>query len=235
MRNKLRAPWNNVVAAISQLSASADIKPSDLDAVLDTSNVQKDPGAVAFDLKPVVIKVPATRKASRDLFVVIRGQFAFDRSEFTENDRFVTSSFSTEVGYFIRDGRRLFHRFGIHYDFSPSQLAHPAFHAQLGSFVHFAPNVKTLYRFDAEPVDEVGMILETVRVPTAQMDVFSVFLQVCADHLLHSNSTPEERSAFDALLEGAAFCFGAAWQIDRLVAPEAVRCYRSRHWYPTGL
>jgi hypothetical protein len=235
MRNKLIGPWTHVVAAIPKLSASADIQPSDLNAVLRISEVQQDPEAVTFDLETVVVKVPETRKASRELFVGVRGRFAFHRAEFTENDRFVTNSFATEVGYFVRDAKSLVHAFGIHYDFSLGELAHPAFHAQLRSFADFAPSVQSLYRFEATLVDEMKKILRNVRVPTAQMDVFSVFLQVCADHLLHSKSTSEERAAFDTLLERAGFCVGAAWRIDRLMSAEAGHCYRSRHWYPLGV
>lgn len=235
MRNKLMGPWNHVVAAIPKLYASADIQPSDLNAVLRISELQQDTDAVAFDLLPVVLKVPETRKASRELFVVIRGRFAFRRSQFVDHARFVTSSFATEVGYFVRDGKRLHHVFGIHYDFSPEQLAHPVFHAQLRSFAAFAPDVQDLYKFEAELVDDVTKILKSVRVPTAQMDIFSVFLQVCADHLLSSNSSREERAAFDTLLERAAFCTGAAWRFEPLMASEAGKCYRSRHWYLPGL
>lgn len=235
MRNKLMGPWNNVVAAIPQLYASADIQPADINAVLRISETQPDPEAVAFELEPVVVKVPETRKASRELFVVVTGRFAFQRGEFMESARFVTSSFGTEVGYFVRDGKKLIHVFGIHYDFTPRTLAHPAFHAQLQSLAELATSVQRLYKFEARLVDEVTKILKTVRVPTAQMDVFSVFLQVCADHLLHASSSVEERTAFDTLLERAAFCIGAAWRVDRLMAQEAGHCYRSRHWYPIGL
>jgi len=235
MRNKLIGPWTHVVAAIPKLYSNADIQPSDLNAVLRIRDVQDYPEAVAFALDPVVIKVPETRKASRELFVVVRGRFSFHREDFTDNGSLVTHSFGTEVGYFVRDGRSLVHVFGIHYDFSPRQLAHPAFHAQLRSFAELAVSVQSLYRFEAQLVDRVTEILKTVRVPTAQMDVFSVFLQVCADHLLHSGSTAEERAAFDTLLEHSAFCLGAGWRVERLVSPEAGRCYRSRHWYPIGL
>jgi hypothetical protein len=234
MRNKLLGPWTHIVAAIPKLYANADIQPSDLNEVLRFSERQDDQ-AVAFDLEPVVVKVPETRKASRELFVVIRGRLAFRRRDFTEHDEFVTNSFATQVGYFVRDGRSLRHAFGVHYDFSPSQLAHPAFHAQLRSFLEFADSVQSLYRFEAQSVDDVTGILPSVRVPTAQMDVFSVFLQVCADHLLHSNSSREDRQAFDTLLERAAFCVGAAWRVGRLMTDEAAKCYRSRHWYPKGL
>lgn len=235
MWNKLIGPWTHVVAAIPKLYSSADIQPSDLNSVLRIRDVQDDPEAVAFALEPVVIKVPETKKASRELFVVVRGRFSFHREEFTDNGALVTHSFGTEVGYFVRDGGSLVHVFGVHYDFSPRQLAHPAFHAQLQSFAELAVSVQSLYRFEAQLVDRVTAILRTVRVPTAQMDVFSVFLQVCADHLLHSGSTREERAAFDTLLEHTAFCVGAGWRVERLVRPEAGKCYRSRHWYPVGL
>lgn len=209
------------------------MQPTDLNAVLRTVDPQIDPDAVAFELKPVVFKVPETRKASRDLFVAVRGLFSFRRESFAKEEKFVTTFFSSEVGYFVRDHSSLRHVFGIHYDFTPNDRAHPAFHGTLKSFADFAEMVRDAYRFDADLVDDVEGILERVRIPTSQMDVFSVFLQICADHLMHANSTEEERAAFHSLLKHSAFCAGAAWKVDRMMTAEASQCYRARHWYPT--
>lgn len=236
MYNKLIGPWNHVVAAIPKLYSSADLQPADVNSALGVADPQSDPEAVQFELRPVVFKVPESiRKASGQLFVVVRGRFAFRRDAFENDQELVTQNFATEVGYFARRRDNLAHIFGIHYDFTPNQLGHPAFHAQLKSFIGFATWVKDRYGFEGEPTDEVTRILRTVRVPSAQMDVFSVFLQVCADHLVHANSSIEERAAFDTLLEHASFCAGAAGQVVRLTTTEAAHCYRSRRWYPSGL
>jgi hypothetical protein len=75
-------------------------------------------------------------------------------------------------------------------------------------------------------------MLRNVRVPTAQMDVFSLFVELCADHLLYEQSGPEEREAFNSLLHRSAFCRGAALRLPQLATEEARACYRARHWYP---
>jgi hypothetical protein len=64
------------------------------------------------------------------------------------------------------------------------------------------------------------------------MDVFSFFIQLCADHLVYANSGGDEKAAFNSLLEKNEFWQGAAFQLPRLQSSEAYTCYRSRHWYP---
>jgi hypothetical protein len=81
-------------------------------------------------------------------------------------------------------------------------------------------------------LDKVQGVLQTVRVPTAQMDILSLIVQICADRLLHSGSSDEETSAFHDLLKKNKFCQGAAFQVTRLGTEEARTCYRARHWYP---
>ena len=68
----------------------------------------------------------------------------------------------------------------------------------------------------SEVVDLVGRMLRNVRTPTAQMDFFSVFTQLCADHLMSVNpvgSNPELTAAFDDVRSACSFLQGVAHQL----------------------
>jgi hypothetical protein len=63
------------------------------------------------------------------------------------------------------------------------------------------------------------------------MDVFSVFTQICADHLVYAKSSQEVKDAFDALRSSCNFFYGAAHRLTYLNSLPASSCYRSTHWY----
>jgi hypothetical protein len=232
---RLIGAWNNVSAALPKLNSSADMRPTDIHAVL-RSLESRDRESVPFELKPVVFRVPhLVRRASGELYVVVRGLVSFDRERFNQREELATRSFSTEVAYFVREHTKLAHVFGAHYDFAIGDVAHPVFHGQLKSFASFADQIRADFNLQSDVEDRIEKILEAVRIPTAQMDVFSVFLQICADHLMHAGSAAEERRAFDTLIADSGFCMGAAWQVERLGTDQARLCYRSKHWYPTGI
>ena len=100
------------------------------------------------------------------------------------------------------------------------------------SFSSFSDYIAERYQVDVPVRDPVKDLIRTVRLPVAQMDVFSLFVQLCADHLMSATSGPEERDAFNALVQNGGFCQGAGFQIARLATDEARTCYRARHWYP---
>jgi hypothetical protein len=60
------------------------------------------------------------------------------------------------------------------------------------SFSTFSTHVHEQYGIEGGVSDCLAGVLKTVRLPTAQMDMFSLFLQLCADHLLYSGSGKEE-------------------------------------------
>jgi hypothetical protein len=195
---------------------------------MDTS----DDVLVHFEFRPLVFKLPERGgAASPDLFVVVCGLMDFDRAACRDDDELQVRSFATQVGYFRHRGGVLSHVYGAHYDFAPDEVGHPAFHAQIKSFEWLAAEVRNRYGITAPVCDEVKKILRTVRIPTAHLDIFSVFLQLCADHLMRKDSGLEEKAAYNSLLEDGAFCQGAASRIARLSNEEAAHCYRSRHWY----
>lgn len=194
-----------------------------------------EPGDVSrFDLRPVVFNIPERAGSAKgNLYVVVEGRLCFRSEEFLRTKTLLTHDFQTRVGYFRRDTDSLTHVFGAHYDFAVNEIGHPVFHAQLKSFSRFAVHVRQQYHLDDSVSDRdcVGGLLKTVRLPIAQLDVFSLFLQLCADHLVHKKSGPEDLAAFNSLLR-STFCRGAAFRIPRLGSDEACKCYRARHWYP---
>lgn len=127
-----------------------------------------------------------------DLFIVAEGRLSLSRQLFAEHGLMQTRDFSTRVGYFRRVPGLLEHVFGAHYDFSRDELGHPAFHGQMRSFSTFSTHVHEQYGIEGGVSDYLAGVLKTVRLPTAQMDMFSLFLQLCADHLLYSGSGNEE-------------------------------------------
>jgi hypothetical protein len=232
MLQRLVAQWDEVNTALSRLNAAAEVRPSD-----GWSVFRPLPGPptniVEFDFGPAVFNVPErATHVSADLFVAVAGRLAFRRDLFNSEDILATDGFSTRAAYFRQKGNGADHIYGAHYDFALDELGHPVFHSQMRSFSGMWAAVNERYGTNGTADDHISGILQTVRVPTAQMDVFSFFLQLCADHLLFPDSGPDERAAFNLLLEKSSFIRGAGYQAARLATEAARHCYRARHWYP---
>jgi hypothetical protein len=232
IQRRLVEQWNALRAELQRLHHIAEVRPDDID-VFQALNESTDDVA-AFELRPVVFNLPErATHTDNNLFIVVQGRLSFDRKAFREEKRLLTHRFATETGYFRRTGDSLTHVFGAHFDFSADEVGHPAFHVQFKSFAELSTHIHEQYRVNVSVSDAVKGVLKTVRIPTAQMDVFSLFVQICADHLLHKDSNAQEIEAFDTLLAKSQFCQGAAFQLTRLGTDEARLCYRARHWYPT--
>jgi hypothetical protein len=230
---RLVSEWEHLKVEMERLRSSAAVRPGDGYKVFQAVDSQSTDVA-SFTLSRVVFNVPErANDQSIDLFVVVEGRLSFKRKDFAERDVLATHEFATKVAYFRRTPSALTHVYGAHYDFALNELGHPVFHGQMRGYPEFAEAVKASYSIDHDVIDCVGGLLRSVRVPTAQMDVFSFFIQLCADHMLYSKSGPEEKAAFNSLLARGAFCQGAAFQVPRLESDDARSCYRSRHWYPS--
>jgi hypothetical protein len=231
IQRRLIDQWNFVRTELRRLHHVAEVRPDDVNVFRPLD--EQTPNAAFFELRPVVFNLPErATHASNDLFIVVQGRLSFQRQAFRDERRLLTDSFATEAGYFRRTGHALDHVFGAHYDFAAHEAGHPAFHAQFRSFAELADQIRQQYHIDLPVNDVVRGVLKTVRIPTAQMDVFSLFVQVCADHLLHNGSSDAELEAFDSLLSKSNFSQGAGYQIPRLGTEDARHCYRARHWYP---
>jgi hypothetical protein len=234
MLKRLVEQWNQVRSEVRRMHQGVQVRPDDINTLLRPID-GPDADVAYFRLQPVVFNLPERATYSDvDLYVVVEGLISYRRPEFAQDKRLLTNSFATHAAYFRRTRDSLLHVFGVHYDYSGSDIGHPAFHGQMKSFADLGELVKQQYRLDLPVKDSVKGVLNRVRVPTAQMDVFSVFVQMCADHLLHPGSSKDEVSAFDTLLTRSRFCVGAAFQLPRLATEEARTCYRARHWYPAA-
>jgi hypothetical protein len=232
MLKRLVTEWDDFRLQLERLRSAAQVRPRDAQQVFQMA-ASPNEGVANFRLTPIVFNLPERADdLSMDLFVAVEGRLSFNRNEYKDRKILATHDFQTKVAYFRRTPTKLQHVFGAHFDFSLNELGHPVFHGQMRGYPELAEAVKQHYNVDREVMDCVCGLLRTVRIPTAQMDVFSFFIQLCADHLLHANSGGDEKAAFNSLLKKSEFWQGAAFQLPRLQTADACRCYRSSHWYP---
>jgi hypothetical protein len=229
----LTKEWSEVVATLQKMNPRAEVRPTDPWSAFDVMTSAAE-NTIRVRLNPVVFNLPERADdLNLQLYITVDGYVTFDRDLFIASGVMRTREFGTRVAYFRAMNSGLKHVFGVHYDFSRDEIGHPVFHAQMRSLSAFSGHVRELYTVGGDSLeDSIEGVLKTVRVPTAQMDMFSLFLQVCADHLLHAASGVEERDAFNAFLERSAFLQGAGFQFGRLGTDAARVCYRARHWYP---
>jgi hypothetical protein len=224
--------WEEFDAEVSRLNGLASIQPKDGYLVFEYVNTEGN--SANFQLNPIVVNVPErATDVTSDLFVVIKGRLSIDRANFEADGKVRTLNFATQAAYFRAKGNALNHVYGAHYDFAANEVGHPVFHGQMRSFVEFAEVIKSGYGLEEATVnDRVIGILKTVRLPSAQMDVFSFLLQLVADHLLSNDSSDDDKTRFRQLLERSKVIQGLGSQMTRLQVPPANFCYRAVHWYP---
>ncbi len=223
--------WDDLKDCLSALNLSASIKPAD--DVL--KHVSTNDDMTNFELVPVLLMVPERAYHSgKDLYVVLTGKLTIDRAHYVLTEQLRTLKFATEVGYFRvkTNAKILEHVFGAHYDLDEDAPGHPVFHAQIKSFAEFADEIKKQDGFDDfEVLDRLSHVLNRVRLPSAQMDIFSSFLQIIADHLLAGRSGENEKAKFTELLQKSKFLQGVGSKVNRLQILPASHCYRAVHWY----
>ena len=227
---KVHQAWISAIDNMKHMSHASIVRPQIPDEIFRLDkDVPED--VIKFEIQPVVFMVPerANDKAA-NLFIVMSGWLSFyaigDR-----NDSIKTRDFGTRVAYFRRKDDQLEHIYGAHYDMDVSGRGHPVFHAQVGSQMEIGNNIETQFRIDDERVDYLAKVSRSIRTPTAQMDVFSVFAQICADHLMWEDSAEEVERAFDRTRSVCSFFVGAAHRLAFLQEREVIECYRSVHWY----
>ena len=230
---RLVQQWSEVSTALARMTNAATVDPEDGWAIF-RALPSADHNVVKFEVLPVVFNIPERAyHVNSDLFVVVQGQLSVRRDRYVKDEVLATDNFSTRAAYFRLTADGPVHVYGAHYDFALDELGHPIFHSQMRSFAEMWTSVGQRYSIEGPAKDYVSGILQNVRLPSAQMDVFSLVLQICADHLLFANSGPDERAAFNALLEKSTFLKGAGFQAPRMTTEAAFSCYRSRHWYPS--
>jgi len=230
VQTELYTAWPDIRTSIRRMYSASEIRPSAASDVFHAVN--SCDGEARFEVAPVVFRVPErARCQSANLYVVVEGWIVFT-PPCEEDPRMTTLRFSTAVGYFRQKSGKLDHVFGVHYDMEEVLPGHPVFHAQLASQATLIDHINERYNSQFElNEDNAKLLLRSVRVPIAQMDVFSVITQLGADHLLSSNSSPEVFKAFSGLRRACDFFIGAANHLPYLNSEPARYCYRSTHWY----
>lgn len=232
-QRQLCQAWDDVRANIEKMHQSSDVRPKQGNDIFHfdyTGN--ENSNRLKFNINPIVLLLPERAKSRTcSLFVSVKGRIEFDDS--IQDGLLCTKDFGTEVGYFRVQKDKIEHIYGARYDYHEAP-DHPIFHAHITHQMELINSVNDLYRkeWTSENTDDkVLPILSQVRTPTAQMDFFSVIIQLCADHLLYENSSDEEKLAFSNLCNVTNFFFGAAYRIPKLNTEPAKNCYRSPHWY----
>lgn len=212
--------WRKVVSGLESLGRGSAVHPPNPDSVFSLED-HSNTGPVRLRVAPVLLKLPErANEAARNLYVVLEGYLAFIRPTDVETP-LATCDFGTRIGYFRHKPahERLDHVYGAHYDLDTSGSAHPICHAQFASYLHFGQQLVTQFHLP-QATDSVDTVLRTVRTPTAQMDVFSVLRQICADHLVGENPGPSVLQTFRAI------------STDCMVAQPISPGFESSRWYP---
>lgn len=228
--NEIQTAWSAVCAGMQAMYQSTDVWPSSVHEIFHFSNEAND-GEVDVDVGPIFFRVPerATRP-NANLYIVVKGRLSFE--VVTEPAKILrTKTFSTEIGYFRIKGDALEHVYGAHFDIDEGTIGHPVFHSQMRPKLELLVGLKARHSYQGEPENFVKQILRNVRIPSAQMDVFSVITQICADHLIYKDSGNEAQDAFRRVRESCNFFAGAAHRMDYLKEEPGRSCYRSTHWY----
>jgi hypothetical protein len=228
VQNMIHGAWSVVSQAVQAMYSASAIRPQQAVDVfrLDASAPDDE---VKFIINPIVFNLPerATRQDA-NLYVVLSGWLSFEGDFKSVPLR--TRTYGTEVGYFRTKRQDIYHVYGAHYDLD-EKAGHPVFHAQIGSQVGFVAAVNSHFHKKFEsPTDHVTHLLPNVRTPSAQMDVFSVITQLCADHLF--DGSPTAINSFSKMRNATQFFWGAAHRMTQLQSAPASCCYRSTHWYP---
>lgn len=226
--------WESVRLCVERLNNSASVIPGDASGLFQVSHSDAD--TLAFDIGETLLILPERAKqVSNQMHIVVKGRLTVDKKHFIASEQLRTVHFQSEAGYFrLKNDGTLQHVFGAHYDLTQDEVGHPAFHAQLKSFLGFAAIVQHRYSDTSLNVtDAMENVLKNVRLPSAQMDYFSLLIQAVADHLMSpDSSSTEDLDAFRQLIGKSKSIQGRAYDIARLQEPSATICYRSAHWYP---
>ena len=212
--------WRKVVSGLQSLGRGSAIHPPNPHSVFFLEG-HSNTGPIRLRVDPILLKLPErANDAARNLYVVLEGYLAFNRPANVLTP-LATCDFGTRIGYFRHKPAhgRLDHVYGAHYDLDTSGSAHPVCHAQFASYLHFGQQLVNQFHLP-HATDSVSSVLRTVRSPTAQMDVFSVLRQLCADHLVGENPGPSVLHRFRAI------------STDCMVAQPIRPHVESSHWYP---
>jgi hypothetical protein len=225
--------WESVYECAEDLDNGVMVKPKDGWTVL-APVYNADPAEASFEITPVLFVVPEVKgEPNSDLYVVLKGLITMDANAFTPNGELKMIHFGSRVAYFRQTAEGFEHLFGAHYDVSLDEVGHPAFHMQIDSYAELLGIISA--EFGSEQTltaDHMKGVPKRIRIPSAQLDTFTVAIQIIADHLIDTTSSQTDLSKFNSLIAKARKLQGVGRLIPRLHTPSVYECYRGIHWYP---
>jgi hypothetical protein len=229
IERRVREAWGNLYAELRKMGGDARPNQS-----ADIFVVRPTDAGVEVAVQPVTFRVK--EKAARtdtSIYITVSGRLLFSPESTRDDMR--ASSFATRVGYFreVAD-KRLKHVYGIHFDYDDRLPAHPVYHCQIASMADCVEHINAAHnrQFDAIANDDdyVKGLLGNVRIPTAHMDPFSVFLQIIGDHLV-TEVNDDGRLAFTRAQQAMSSIRSAPTAAARLNTALNQQCFRANHWY----
>src|SRR5258708_31910595 len=180
---RLATQWDGLVRNLQVLNPRVVVVPDSGYEVFKVSGQHPLQGSTRIDMNPLALQVPERgNDPEHNIFIAVSGFLYFDTEAF-QDKRLVVNKFGTRVAYFGKVQDRFDHVFGAHFDYSENELGHPLFHGQIRNLEDMFNVISSQLDVDGEVQNGLVKVLSTVRVPTAQLDVFSLLLQVFADHL----------------------------------------------------
>lgn len=236
-QKKLVEQWRNARAQLERLQMF-EVRPDDDHSRFRLDSTSRGTPVIRFEVEPTTFLVPeraSDLRSSPNLYITVRGRISLNRDAIAKQE-IKTESFATEVAYFRHKGtnqvgRNVFdHIYAAHFDHAVDEIGHPVFHAQMQSYPERIDELQRNYAVEGD-IDNNYLkgILRTVRIPTAQMDFFSFVVQVCADHLIHKDSSPEDIQVFEELRDCTRPIIGVSHLLPELTKAS---CTRGVHWYP---
>lgn len=229
IEGRVRSVWETFFAEIVKMGGDARPKQA-----ADIFTAAPGDNGIEVTVKPVsfLLKEKASH-TGKSIFVTVAGTLIFSKESTRQDLR--AQGFATRVGYFREVGnKRLKHVYGVHYDYDDKLPAHPIYHCQMASMADHVQHINSSHNRMFNAIDDeddlVKGLLGNVRIPTAQMDPFSVFLQLLGDHLV-SEVNNDGRSAFVRAQNAVAAIRSRRDPNCRLDAVVSNQCFRSNHWY----
>jgi hypothetical protein len=229
---RVSGAWQDAMHHMRRMNSAVSAKPRP-ESFFELAEDTED--SVKIDVHPVVLNLPERQTGrSADLYVVMKGWLVFEGPDFKALP-LRTKTFGTEMAYFRKAKGSLEHVYGVHYDMDEERAGHPVFHAQVKSFSDLGEVANDFFELGMTVQDHMRNLLGTVRVPSAQMDLFSALTQVCADHLFGPGASEVAREGFVRVRTASDFMIGAAHRLAYLNSAPATSCYRSTHWYKSPM
>ena len=238
LQRELKNAWKELVASIPEIAPGCEIRPTDPKSCY---KLNEESSGITFDFPMIGLRL--RRLAGDDkpnLYVSVSGSLTFKREQKTGKP--LVHQFSTRVSYyFVTRANLVDHILGVHYDCDPQRIAHPIYHAQLTAKAEVLGDeidqLNEMFGVNLK-LDKNAMALAApaskIRIPTAHMDIMSVFVQLVADHLINSNSASEALTAFERTRDRLLFFKSDPDRDGRMRDVTANDCFRGPRWYPVA-